>query len=67
MKTVYSDEVEMFMVQKDESSGAMFLRVVVGGMAMYEVETEMTSEMIDAFDRSPKELLGFVKEIRLAS
>jgi hypothetical protein len=67
METVYSDEVEMFMVQKDEASGSMFLRVVVGGMAMYEVEKKMTSEMIDSFNRSPKEIIGFVKEIRLAS
>lgn len=54
MKTLYSNEAEMFMVQQDEANGEFFLRVVVGGIAMYEVEKKMTAEMIDVFNRSPK-------------
>jgi hypothetical protein len=64
MKVLHTNDAEMFMVKQDESSGDIFLNVVVGGIGMYEIEKKMTKEMVDAFHRSPNELLPFVKEIR---
>jgi hypothetical protein len=56
----------MFMVAQDESSGELFLRVVVGGIGMYEVKRKMTMEMVDKFNRDPHQLLEFVKDMRRA-
>ena len=66
MKTIYSDETEMFLVEQDEKSGELFLRVVVGGIAMYEIQRKMTDEMVASFRREPTDLLDFVRRIRLA-
>jgi hypothetical protein len=67
MKNIYANEGEMFLVQKDDKSGHLYLKVIVGGIAMYEVSKLMDAEMVDAFNENPKKLLKYVAEIRLAS
>jgi hypothetical protein len=67
MKVLYSNDAEMFVVKQDESSGELFLSVVVGGIGMYEVERKMTKEMVGRFNENPDALLEVVKEIRLSS
>ncbi len=65
MQTIYSNKSGMYEVLFDEASGDYYLYVVVGGIAMREVTTKMTPEMVDAFHRSEAEFLGYVKGIRL--
>ena len=55
----------MFAVQQ-AADGDLFLKVLVGGIAMYEVEKKLTDEMVEAFKVNPISLLPWVKEIRLA-
>jgi hypothetical protein len=65
MKTLYVNEVEMYLVQLDKISKETYLKVVVGGMAMYEVSKIMDIEMLEIFKEDPKKLLKFVEKIRL--
>jgi NurA-like 5'-3' nuclease len=67
MKTIYRDDNEMYLIQKDESSGDLFLKVIVGGIAMHEVKKKMTAEMLAIYESNPKHLLKFVEELRLTS
>lgn len=66
MKTIYCDDTEMFLVQLDEVSGKFFLKVLVGGVGMYEVTREMSADMVQLFNSNPRALLSCVKEIRLS-
>ena len=67
MKTIYKNDTEMYLVQKDESSGDLFLNAIVGGVGMYEIKQKMDAEMIAIYETNPLNLLKFVERLRLAS
>lgn len=62
MKSVHINPDEMFEVYQD--GDRYYISVVVGGIAMYEVQREMNDEMIARFLKDPKLLIWCVEKIR---
>ena len=63
MKSVYSVYYS-HEVLVDEPTGRHVLRVLCGGIAMYDVDVELTAEEIEAFRADPKSVDRIARDVQ---
>jgi hypothetical protein len=66
MKILYLNQAQMFSVEEDDQ-GALYLCVVVGGVAMSEKKVLMDEGLISLYRADPSRLINHVNAIRHGS